>query len=78
MSLYDAEFQVEDKSGKSPRFSGNIPTIHGNWKGYYTNVARAIRGQEELEVTAQHALNVIKLFELARESAATGKAQEWV
>jgi scyllo-inositol 2-dehydrogenase (NADP+) len=44
-------------------------TLAGNYPGYYTNVYRAITGQEELAVKAEQSRNIIRLIELADQSA---------
>lgn len=44
-------------------------TIAGNYPGYYTNVYRAITGQEELAVKPEQSRNIIHLIELAEQSA---------
>jgi predicted dehydrogenase len=46
------------------------PTLAGCYPNYYTNVARAIRGEEDLIVTAEQAREVIRLIELAKQSSA--------
>ena len=46
------------------------PTLAGCYPDYYTNVARAIRGEEELAVKPEQAREVIRLIELARQSSA--------
>ncbi|CAH0018765.1 unnamed protein product [Clonostachys rhizophaga] len=76
-TMYDPSYQAVNNSGRQPRYIGNIFTERGNWRGYYQNIARFLRGQEELEVTADHGRDVIKLFELARESARTGTCVPW-
>ncbi|KAH8652922.1 hypothetical protein BGZ61DRAFT_575160 [Ilyonectria robusta] len=76
-SMYDASFQALDESGRQPRYVGKMPTVRGNWLGYYQNIARSLRGQEELIVTAEQGRGVIRLFELARESARTGRSVSW-
>jgi scyllo-inositol 2-dehydrogenase (NADP+) len=45
------------------------PTLAGCYPAYYTNVYRAIRKQEELAVTPDQARDVIRLMELAQQSA---------
>ena len=45
------------------------PTLAGCYQHYYENVYRAIRGSEELAVTPQQAKEVIRLIELAKQSA---------
>lgn len=66
-----------DRSGRQPRYVGNIPTVPGLWKGYYQNICRALRGEECVYVTASDGRDVIRLFELARESAETGRGLPW-
>lgn len=46
------------------------PTLAGCYPNYYTNVARAIRGEEELIVKPGQAREVIGLIELAQQSSA--------
>jgi scyllo-inositol 2-dehydrogenase (NADP+) len=45
------------------------PTVAGCYPEYYTNVYRAIEKQEELAVKPQQAREVIRLIELAQQSA---------
>lgn len=47
-------------------------TLAGNYPAYYTNVYRAITGQEELAVKPEQSRNVIRLIELAEQSAQEG------
>jgi scyllo-inositol 2-dehydrogenase (NADP+) len=44
------------------------PTLAGSYPSYYTNVARALRGEEELAVKPEQARDVIRLIELAEQS----------
>jgi scyllo-inositol 2-dehydrogenase (NADP+) len=46
-----------------------LPTEAGDYRGFYVNVRDAIRGTAALSVTAEQALDVIRLLELARESS---------
>jgi predicted dehydrogenase len=48
---------------------GKYPTLPGCYPEYYTNVYRAIAGQEELAVKPEQARDVIRLIELAQQSA---------
>jgi predicted dehydrogenase len=45
------------------------PTLAGCYPSYYTNVARAIRGEVELIVKPEQAREVIRLIELAKQSS---------
>lgn len=53
-----------------------LEPVAGRWRSFYENVAAAIRGQEELAVTAESARAVIGVLDAARESARTGQAVE--
>ncbi len=46
-----------------------IPTVRGDYRGYYANLRDALRGTSQLAVTPQDAYRVIRLLELARESS---------
>jgi predicted dehydrogenase len=48
-------------------------TLAGNYPAYYTNVYRAITGQDELAVKPEQSRNVIRLIELAELSARDGR-----
>lgn len=55
-------------------FEGRIETTAGNYMGFYDNIFRAIREGKPLEVTADQALNVIRIIELAKESSQERRA----
>ena len=63
------ESQVRDDSGK---WIGKFPSLNGDYLGFYVDLVKAIRGEAELKVTAEHARNGIRVIELARESAEKG------
>jgi scyllo-inositol 2-dehydrogenase (NADP+) len=46
-----------------------VPTEAGDYRKFYSNVRDAILLKAPLAVTAQHAANIIRLLELARESS---------
>ena len=46
------------------------PTLPGSYPSFYTNVACALRGEEELAVKPEQARDVIRLIELAEQSNA--------
>ena len=48
-------------------------TLAGDYPAYYTNVFRAISGQEGLAVKPEQSRNVIRLIELAEQSAQEGR-----
>ena len=50
-----------------------IATLRGNFPAYYANIAAAIRGEAPLTVTAEQALHVIYLTELAQQSSDEGR-----
>ncbi len=53
-----------------------IEPLAGRWRSYYENVAAAIRGREELAVTAESVRAVMGAIDAARESARSGRAVE--
>jgi len=53
--------------------SRHIATLRGNFPAYYANIAAAIRGEAPLTVTAEQALHVIYLTELAQQSSDEGR-----
>jgi scyllo-inositol 2-dehydrogenase (NADP+) len=64
----------EPEWGTLARCDGEVqrkkyPTLPGCYQNYYENVYRAIRGTEELVVTASQGRDVIRIIELAQESA---------
>jgi len=66
--------ESEDAWGMHTQCDGTIessryPTLAGCYPNYYTNVARAIRGEEELIIKPEQAREVIHLIELAKQSS---------
>ena len=49
-------------------FSGKIQSEVGDYRGYYANVRDAITNNAPLDVTAEHARNIIRVIELAIQS----------
>jgi scyllo-inositol 2-dehydrogenase (NADP+) len=47
-----------------------IPSVTCDYRDYYANVREAILGMAELAVTPEHALNVMRILEMAHESSA--------
>lgn len=60
-------------SGNDPLPAQSHPTERGRWPAFYEGVAAAIRGTAPLPVPPEEALNVMRLLDLARESAETGR-----
>jgi len=52
------------------QFSGKIQSEVGDYRGYYANVYAAIADNKPLDVTAEHARNIIRVIELAMQSNA--------
>lgn len=62
---------------KSQKYIGHYPTLPGYWRGFYENVADAVRGKAEIAVKAEDSRDGIRVMELARESHETGKTIPW-
>jgi predicted dehydrogenase len=50
-----------------------VPTLKGDYRGYYANVRDALLGRAELEVKPEQVWRTTRLIELARESSAKGR-----
>ena len=50
------------------KFSAKIQSEVGDYRGYYANVYAAINNNAALDVTAEHARNIIRVIELAIQS----------
>jgi len=50
-----------------------VPTLKGDYRGYYANVRDALLGRAELAVQPEQAWRTTRLIELARESSAHGR-----
>ena len=50
-----------------------VPSVRGNWRGYYEGVVTAITARTPAPVPAREALAVMELIALARRSAAEGR-----
>ncbi len=66
--------EAEEAWGTLARCEGGLrrqkyPTLAGRYPEFYENVFLAIHGQQELEVKPEQARNVIRLIELAEQSA---------
>lgn len=54
-----------------------VPTIAGDYRGYYENVRDAILGRAPLEVTPEQALDVMRALDLAERSSSAGCKLPW-
>ncbi|HTV83101.1 MAG TPA: Gfo/Idh/MocA family oxidoreductase [Acidobacteriaceae bacterium] len=50
-----------------------VPTLKGDYRGYYANVRDALLGRTELAVQPEQVWRTTRLIELARESSAKGR-----
>lgn len=50
-----------------------VPTLKGDYRGFYENVRDAVLGKAELAVKPEQAWRTMRLIELARESSAQGR-----
>ena len=53
--------------------SRRIPTVRGDYRGFYANVRDALLGRAELDVRPEQAWRTIRLIEQARESSREGR-----
>ena len=53
-----------------------LPDEHPDWTDYYKNVAGAIRGTEQLLVTPEQALRVMRVVDLMFKADAEGGARK--
>jgi predicted dehydrogenase len=65
----------QEKKGK---WVGTVPSLKGDYMGYYEDVAKAIRGEKELVVKPETSRDGIRIIELARESADSGRTLPFV
>jgi predicted dehydrogenase len=72
---FDAESQQFDEESK--KYIGKYPSLPGWYRGYYENVAAAIRGREDIFVKPETARDGLRIIELARESHEKGCTVAW-
>lgn len=68
----DGELTLPSDDGQSRRRS--VPTFAGNYMAYYAAVRDAILGKGENPVPPEQAVELMELLDLARQSAAEGRA----
>jgi predicted dehydrogenase len=54
-----------------------VPAVQSDYRGYYANLRDALLGKAAPAVTTQHALNVMRVLVLARESSARRCTLPW-
>jgi scyllo-inositol 2-dehydrogenase (NADP+) len=54
-----------------------LPPVKSDYRDYYANVRDALLGKAELAVTPQHALDVMRILELARTSSEQRRTIAW-
>jgi predicted dehydrogenase len=64
------QYQGQDEESK--RWVGKVPSLRGNYLGYYEDLVKAIRGEKELVVKPETARDGLRIIEIARESAEKG------
>ena len=55
----------------------SVPSAASDYRDYYANVRDAMLGKAELAVTPEHALNVMRVLEMARESSGKRRTIPW-
>ena len=51
-----------------------LDSVRESWRSYYENISAVLNKGAELAVRPQEALNVMRVYDAAMESAATGRA----
>ncbi|KAK0751632.1 oxidoreductase [Schizothecium vesticola] len=74
-SPFDEAHQVLDPA--SGLYVGRFPSLPGWYRGYYENVAAAVRGEAEVFVRPETARDGLRVIELARQSHAEGRTVSW-
>jgi len=78
------ELEQEDNSGVLTLVNADgttteqrVPAASGDYRSYYANIRDVLLGKAVPAVTPQHALNVMRILELARQSSARGCTIPW-
>ena len=69
--------KVQQKDEASGHWIGKFPSAKGSYMDYYRDVVAAIRGERDLVVKPEESRDVIRLIELARDSAEKGVTVAW-
>jgi predicted dehydrogenase len=59
--------------GRNGSVVRRVPTLRGDYRGFYENVRDALLGRAQLAVTSEQAWQTTRLIELARESSGQGR-----
>jgi predicted dehydrogenase len=63
---------TQDWDQKSGKWVGEFESLKGDYEGFYEDLVKAIRGEEEVVVRPEVTRDGIRVIELARESAERG------
>lgn len=72
---FDEAHQVLDPA--SGLYVGRYPSLPGWYRGYYENVAAAVRGEAEVFVRPESVRDGLRVIELARQSHVEGRTVSW-
>ena len=72
---FDGACQQQDLVSK--KYIGQYPTIKGDWLGYYSDLVKALKGEQELAVQPEQSRDGIRVIELARESHNKSTTVNW-
>jgi len=72
---FDEACQTLDEA--SGLWIGKYPSLPGWYRGYYENVAAAVRGEAEVFVRAETSRDGLRVIELARRSHVEGRTVAW-
>ncbi len=67
---FSEEQTLDEVCGK---WVGKIPSLQGDYEGFYKDLVKTIRGEAELIVDPKQSRDGIRVIELARESAEGGR-----
>lgn len=62
----------QHKDERTGHYVGKFPSLNGEYTKYYSDLVKAIRGEQELYVDPKLARDGIRIIELGRESAEKG------
>ena len=74
-TAFDEEHQALDEA--SGLWVSKYPSLPGWYRGYYDNVAAAVRGEAEVFVRPETSRDGLRVIELARRSHEEGRTVAW-